>query len=103
MLETCTFPWNNLELLQVRLNESFKKHFSPVFDDVPMPNGYGTETIPQVWLQPYKGLAAAVVRYAKRMSHATLSCARCFAAFITIVSEAIIQKIQGSYLVEIFR
>ena len=99
-----------MELLQVRLNEWFKKQFSPVFDDVPMPNGYGTETIPQVWLQPYKGLAAAVVRYAaavlryaKRMSHATLSCARCFAAFITIVSEAIIQKIQGSYLVEIFR
>ena len=79
----------------MRLNESFKKQFSPVFDDVPMPNGNGTETFPQVWLQPYKALAAAVARQAKRMGHATVSCGRCFAAFINIVSEAIIQKISG--------
>lgn len=59
MLRSWMLPLYKVLFSHVRLSLSSKKQFLPDKEDLPMPNGYGTETFPHVSVQPGRDILAA--------------------------------------------
>ena len=81
MLRIWMLPYNKAESVHVSSNGSSRKQFLLSVDEMPMPNGYGIETLPQDSWQPGRAWLAA----AKAISKNTVSLVSCFCVSFNLI------------------